>query len=92
MQKSEIKPMSRLFTIPSLCTMLETLRPKRLELLTHVRQHGADNVKELAITIGRDYKNMLQDVAALESAVLLLRDGRKLSAPWDELQASQILV
>lgn len=68
--------------------MLETLSPKRLELLTHVRQHGADNVKELAITIGRDYKNVHQDVAALESAGLLLRDGRKLSAPWDELQAS----
>jgi len=27
-------------------------------------------------------------VAVLESAGLLLRDGRKLSAPWDELNAS----
>ncbi len=75
-------------TFLDLRTMLETLSPKRLELLTHVRQHGADNVKELAIQIGRDYKNVHQDVAALEAAGLLLRDGRKLSAPWDEVQAS----
>jgi predicted transcriptional regulator len=78
---------TRHFTFASLQMMLETLIPKRLELLTHVRQHGAGNVKELAITIGRDYKNVHQDAAALESAGLLLRDDRKLSAPWDELQA-----
>jgi hypothetical protein len=30
-------------------------------------------------------------VAALELAGLLIRDGRKLSAPWDELQASVAL-
>jgi predicted transcriptional regulator len=79
---------TRHFNFASLRTMLDTLSPKRLELLTHVREHGADNVKELAITIGRDYKNVHQDVEALESAGLLLRDGHKLSAPWDELQAS----
>jgi hypothetical protein len=28
------------------------------------------------------------DVAALEAAGLLLREGRRLAAPWDELQAS----
>lgn len=75
-------------TFLDLRTMLDTLSPKRLELLTHVRQHGADNVRELATTIERDYKNVHQDVAALEAAGLLIRDGRKLSAPWDELQAS----
>ena len=69
-------------------TMLETLSPRRLELLKFVRQHGADNVKELALSLKRDYKNVHGDVAVLESAGLLLRDGRKLSAPWDELNAS----
>jgi predicted transcriptional regulator len=69
-------------------TMLETLSPRRLELLKFVRQHGAENVKALALSLQRDYKNVHQDVAALESAGLLLRDGRKLSAPWDELSAS----
>ena len=73
-------------------TMLNTLSPRRLELLRHVRQHGAGNVRELAQSLGRDYKNVHQDVAVLESAGLLVRDGRKLTAPWNELQANVSLV
>jgi len=69
-------------------SMVETLSPRRLELLRHVRQHGAPNVRELARALGRNYKNVHQDVAVLESAGLLVRDGRRLSAPWDELQAT----
>jgi predicted transcriptional regulator len=68
-------------------TMLDTLSPRRLDLLRHVRQHGASNVRELALALARDYKNVHQDVAVLEATGLLIRDGRKLSAPWDELQA-----
>ncbi len=62
--------------------------PRRLELLKLARQHGAENVKELAASLERNYKNLHTDVTVLESAGLLLRDGRKLSAPWDELSAS----
>jgi predicted transcriptional regulator len=68
-------------------TMLDTLSPRRLELLRHVRQHGAGNVRELAQALERDYKNVHQDVAILEATGLLIREGRKLSAPWDELRA-----
>ena len=75
------------FTFLTIQTMLETLSPRRLDLLRHVRQHGANNVRELAQALGRDYKNVHQDVAVLEATGLLIRDGRKLSAPWDELQA-----
>jgi len=77
-----------LVTFLDVQTMLDTLSPRRLELLRHVRQHGAANVRELATALNRDYKNVHQDVAMLESAGLLLRDGRKLTAPWDELQAN----
>lgn len=73
-------------------TMLDTLSPRRLELLCFVRHHGAANVRELAQALNRNYKNVHQDVSTLETAGLLLRDGRKLSAPWDELQASVSLV
>ena len=75
-------------TFLALESLLSTLSPRRLELLRHVRQHGAANIRELATAIGRDYKNVYQDVEALKSVGLLLPDGRKLSAPWDELQAS----
>ncbi len=69
-------------------TLLEALSPRRLELLKYVHQHGAENVKELAEQLERDYKNVHQDVTVLENAGLLVRDGRRLAAPWDELQAS----
>ena len=49
---------------------------------------GAESVKSLALALQRDYKNVHHDVSVLESAGLLIRDGRKLSAPWDELSAS----
>jgi len=68
--------------------MIETLSPRRLDLLKFVRQHGADSVKSLATALQRDYKNVHHDVIVLESAGLLIREGRKLSAPWDELNAS----
>lgn len=74
-------------TFLDLQTMLDTLSPRRLELLRHVRQHEAGNVRVLAQALDRDYKNVHQDVSILEAAGLLLRDGRKLTAPWDELQA-----
>ena len=66
-------------------TMLDTLSPRRLDLLKYVRQNGADNVKSLAVSLGRDYKNVHHDVRVLLSTGLLLQDGRKLSSPWDEL-------
>ena len=74
-------------TFLTIQTMLETPSPQRLDLLRHVRQHGANNVRELAQALGHNYKNVHQDVAVLEATGLLIRDGRKLSAPWDELQA-----
>jgi len=78
-------------TFLDLESMQAALSPRRLELLRHVRQHGAASVRGLAAALERDYKNVHQDVAALELAGLLIRDGRKLSAPWDELQASVAL-
>jgi predicted transcriptional regulator len=79
-------------TFLDLETMQSTLSSRRLELLRHVRQHGASSTRGLAGALGRDYKNVHQDVAALEAAGLLVRDGRKLAAPWDEVQASVRLV
>lgn len=68
-------------------TLLDTLSPKRLELLRHVHNHETGSVRDLAQALGRDYKNVHTDVTVLESAGLLVREGRKLRAPWDEVQA-----
>ena len=68
-------------------TMLEALSPRRLDLLRHLRQQGAESIKELSEDLRRDYKNVYQDVIVLETAGLLVRQGRKISTPWDELHA-----
>ena len=72
-------------------TMLDTLTPKRLELLRHVHRQAVGNVRELAQALGGDYKNVHGDVAILEAAGLLVRDGGKLTAPWSEIQATLAL-
>ena len=75
-------------TFLSFQAMTETLSPRRLELLRYVRQHGAASMRDLAASLKRDYKNVHQDVRALEAGGLLVRDGRRLTAPWNEVQAS----
>ena len=75
-------------TFLSFSAMTETLSPRRLELLRYVRQHGAASMRELATALGRDYKNVHQDVTALELVGLLVREGRRLTAPWNEVQAN----
>lgn len=75
-------------TFYDLEALLNTLTTKRLELLRYVHQHGASSVRELSTNLDRDYKNVHSDVAALETAGLLMRDGRKIVAPWAEVQAS----
>lgn len=46
--------------------MVSTMSPRRLALLRYVRQNEVSNTRELAAAIGRDYKNVHQDVAALD--------------------------
>lgn len=75
-------------TFLTLASMTETLSPRRLDLLRYVRRHGAASVRALATALGRDYKNVHQDVQALEDAGLLVRDGRRLSVPWNEVRTS----
>jgi predicted transcriptional regulator len=75
-------------TFLDLEAMFGTLSPRRLELLRHLHRHGAGSIRELASAVQRDYKNVHQDVAALEAAGLIVKDEGQLQAPWDEVLAS----
>jgi predicted transcriptional regulator len=64
-------------------TMVSTLSPKRLEFLRHVYQHPAKNILALAQALGRDYRRVHEDVAALEVAGLVDRDKEGVRAEYD---------
>ncbi len=59
---------------------LSKLTPKRLELLDQMSRHNANSINELASMIGRDVKNVYNDLKTLESLrfIALIRDGRRL--------------
>jgi predicted transcriptional regulator len=73
-------------------TMVSTLSPKRLALLRHVRQHPAESIADLAKSLGRDYKRVHEDVAALVHAGLLERDAQGIRAPYDSVLTEVSLV
>jgi predicted transcriptional regulator len=64
-------------------TMVRVLSPKRLELLRHVHQNPAKNIRVLAQALGRNYSRVHEDVEALEAAGLLDRDKEGLRAEYD---------
>jgi predicted transcriptional regulator len=82
----------RHITFLSLETLVSTLSPKRLALLRHVRQHPTENIASLAKNLGRDYKRVHEDVAALVQAGLLERDAQGIRAPYDSLHTEVSLV
>lgn len=54
------------------------LTPRRLEILEYVRMHNVKSIKDLAEELGRNYKNVYDDLKALEewSLVSLTRRGK----------------
>lgn len=63
--------------------MVRVLSPKRLELLRHLHRNPAPNVRQLAAALGRDYRRVHDDVAALQDAGLLERDAEGLRADYE---------
>ena len=66
--------------------MLAVFTPKRWELIARLRETGPLTTAELARKLGRDYKNVHADVAALCEwlAVQRTEDGR-VHVPWSEI-------
>ena len=59
----------------SLADMARALTPKRLETLRLIRRHRPASVRQLAEIAGRDLKNVLADVKALEGLGLITTAG-----------------
>ena len=80
----EEEPLERVY-FESIEAANRVLTPKRVELLQRLHDAGPLNAHELSLRLGRDYKNVRQDVLDLEEIGLITRKGRSLSAPWGKI-------
>jgi len=70
----------------SIAELAALLTPKRMELLRHVALNPGLSIRALAKALGRNYKNVHNDVSDLEDRQLLERDENgTLGAPYDEI-------
>jgi predicted transcriptional regulator len=82
------EPVHRIY-FQDLETLLRVLSVRRLELLKALRKAGPMNVRALAKLLGRDYKNVHQDVARLEKLGLIERSGKQaVMVPWESISFS----
>jgi len=60
---------------------LSKFTPRRLELLDQMSRHNVDSINKLASSIGRDVKNVYNDLKILESLglIALTREGRRMT-------------
>jgi predicted transcriptional regulator len=86
------EPAERLY-FQDLTILLQTLTPRRLDLLKQLHHAGPSSVRSLARLLQRDYKNVHQDVQVLERVGLVVRTAdRRVSVPWEKVVASINLV
>ncbi|UCH57251.1 MAG: ArsR family transcriptional regulator [Candidatus Bathyarchaeota archaeon] len=59
---------------------LSKLTPRRLELMDQISRHRVESINELASRVGRDVKNVYNDLKILENLgfVGLVKEGRRL--------------
>lgn len=71
----------------SIKDLFSVITEKRLELLRYVAQRQATlNTRQLAQSLGRDYKNVHTDVSELEAFGLIEKNGKGvLTVPYDEI-------
>jgi predicted transcriptional regulator len=68
--------------------LLRVLTPKRCAALRALRQEGPMSVRALAGLVGRDYKAVHSDVAALIEDGLVTREAKdRVAVYWDHVQA-----
>ena len=66
--------------------MLAVFTPRRWDLLAHLRAHGPMAVAELARALGRDYKNVHNDVERLMEWLVVEKDDQgRIYTPYREI-------
>jgi hypothetical protein len=76
-----------------LSMLLSVLTPRRFEVLKTLRQNGPATVKDLSLTLKRQFKSVNSDTILLEKLGLIERtDENTITAPWDVIDAHLNLV
>lgn len=78
------EPVNRLY-FPDTTTMFRALSRSRLQLLSVLRQRGTISVLALAKALGRDYKNVYEDVKALKRFGLINPVKGGVRVPFDRI-------
>ena len=82
------EPVERLY-FDSLPSLLKHLTPKRFELLAELRRMGHTSINSLAKHLQRQYRNVFDDVKAMERLGLVEKDSSgHFYVPWDEIDAT----
>lgn len=81
---SPLDPVDRLY-FPDTTTMFRALSRSRLQLLSMLRQRGTMSVLALAKLLGRDYKNVWEDVKVLRRFGLVHQAKGGVRVPFDRI-------
>ena len=87
-ERGEDVPPQDTTTFVSWSALASVMTDKRYELLRHLHDRPTASIRALARDLGRDYKRVHQDVAALASVGLVERDGELWRADYDEILTS----
>lgn len=70
-------------------TFFRHITPRRFDLLEELHRQGEMSINALARLLKRNYKNVHDDVKALEEiGVIELQENGLYSVPWDEVRTS----
>ncbi len=70
-------------------TFFKHITPRRFDLLEELHRQGEMSINGLSRLLKRNYKNVHDDVKALEEiGVIEKQDNGLYSVPWDEVQTS----
>jgi predicted transcriptional regulator len=67
------------------------LTDKRMSLLEYVAQHEGLSIRQLAGQLGRDYRNVYDDVQMLAELELIEKRASGLFAPYDDINIHKTL-
>lgn len=68
-------------------TLRGVLSDRRVDLLKALHKHGPSSIRELARHVGRDFRNVYDDIQLFLKAGLVEKDEReKVSVPWNKVQ------